>query len=243
MGLQLDKTPSQNHGQIANFQTHVPQGKSKMAGVGRQLVIKKMAKQRRGLAHALKGIGGSAADLIQLRNQASIASQGFGGDGQAFFQLFQPLHRRLQTTAGGKVAQGGIAETVSLVKNINGMLWRRQNSAAPQGQVGHHQIVVGNNAVSIFKLRPRSKKGALLNLAAAVTRALTAINRQCPPDVVINKLRPGVAVAVPVARRQTFIEFFKKIATDLVAVERFFILKKKKPGLTGIGSIEAKFKA
>ena len=71
----------------------------------------------------------------------------------------------------------GVTQTVGFVKNINGIFGCREYRPAPQRQVGHHQVVVGDDTVCTFERFSRLEKTALCNKPAASTGTLVAIDR------------------------------------------------------------------
>src|SRR5690606_2074770 len=231
----------QHQKQIAVVLPHIPQGEAVVAAARRQVVVEGGPQQGVGLAQGSQGRGGGRVDLVQLADQTAVRRQGFGCQGEALFHLFQPLHRGLYPAVASEVAEGGIPQAVGLVENVDGLLRRGQYRAPAEGQVGHHQIVIGDDAVDVIQLPPGAKKGALLELAAAVVGALAAIDGQCPPQVVGDGGGPAVAVAVPAALRQGRLQLAEKLATGGVATKGHFVLEQKLPGIPGRGGVDTEF--
>src|SRR5699024_5791605 len=88
---------------------------------------------------------------------------------------------------------------VAFIKDIDAVTGWGQYHTASQREVRQHQIVVRHNDICGFEITTRAKKGTSAKMTATAVSALTMIDGQPPPVIVIDSPRPAFAVSLPVA--------------------------------------------
>src|SRR5690554_2779489 len=88
---------------------------------------------------------------------------------------------------------------VTFIKDIDAVTGRGQYHTASQREVRQHQIVVGHNDICRFEITAGAEKGTSAKMATTAVSALTMIDGQPPPVVVIDSPRPAFAISLPVA--------------------------------------------
>src|SRR5690606_14984508 len=107
------------------------------------------------------------------------------------------LAGRLEPAEVGKVIARLVRQTVGFVKDVDGVVRRRKNGAAAEGEIRQHQIVIGNNAVDAVDLLAGFEKTATADKGTAPAAALAVIAGKRPPFLFAQRLRPVVPVTVP----------------------------------------------
>src|SRR5690606_842098 len=97
-----------------------------------------------------------------------------------------------------EMTQGDVGEAVGLVEHVDRVPRRRQDDPAAEGEVGHHQIVVGDDAVGVLQGGAGLEETALVDLATAVPGALAAVHGEGAPAGVGDGIGPAVPVPIPV---------------------------------------------
>src|SRR5690554_3662427 len=88
---------------------------------------------------------------------------------------------------------------VTFIKDIDAVTGRGQYHTASQREVRKHQIVVGYNDICGFEITAGAEKGTSAKMTTTAVSALTMIDGQPPPVVVIDSPRPAFAISLPVA--------------------------------------------
>ena len=108
----------------------------------------------------------------------------------------------MQTAKAGEMRQRLVRQVMALIKYIDAVLRRRQDGAAAEGEIRQGQIVVGNDDIGALQLVAGPEKTALADVGTAPTAALAVVGGDAVPDLLGDRLRPVVPIAIPLAATQ-----------------------------------------
>src|SRR5690606_11793962 len=114
-----------------------------------------------------------------------------------------------------------------------------QDDPAAEGEVGHHQIVVGDDAVGVLQGGAGLEETALVDLATAVPGALAAVHGEGAPAGVGDGIGPAVPVPIPVTGVEGRAQVLDQGKGVAIRVEADLVLEQEHPGVPGAGGVEA----
>ena len=161
-----------------------------------------------------------------LHQPAEIARQGVLGKelGEVLGDLLQPLGGGSQPGEMGEVADGLVRQVVAFVEHIEGVAGIGQDGAAAQGQVGQHQVMVGDDDVDLGHAFARLVESTLLEIRAMAIGALAVVGGDARPLDVLDGFRPAVAIAVPAIAGQALDHLAEQLVGRLVHIDLEAIL-------------------
>ena len=92
-----------------------------------------------------------------------------------------------------------LRQMMGFVKDVDAVFRRRQDRAATEGEIGQHQILVGDDAIRLVEFIAGVEEAALAVQPAAGTGTFTALGGQWLPAVTRQRFMPFVPVAPPAA--------------------------------------------
>src|SRR5690606_1505825 len=114
---------------------------------------------------------------------------------------------------------------MAFVKNINSFFRRGQYCSTPKCQIRQYQIMVGDDAINFIELLARFKKTAVAYITALSARTLAMVSCYSLPGILFYFKRPVVAVAIPLAFRQSTHQFIVKLFVFKTEFDIVFFVK------------------
>ena len=231
----------QTLGPVAVELPHVTAGKTVVIRPRGEQFVQLGPPQGRRLAQLPEGIVHGVAGEVQQMACGRVPGGPLAGNGEALVHLFEPLDAALQGRSCTEMAQGDIGETVSLIENVKGVARGRQDHPTAEGEVGHHQIVVGDDAVGVLQGGAGLEETALIDLATAVPGALAAIHRQGPPAGLGDGIGPAVPVPVPIPGVECRAQVLDQGEGVAIRVEADLVLEQEHARVPGARGVETLF--